>query len=107
MQSHFILFITTNIYEKSRENNCVPSEKISTHCTEVRFASFLSGEFTTMTVMNPPERKLEKRTSVHCGQGVLRRYIHSKVPFNFSPLEVMTFVNKNNICSLIDNVFAN
>ena len=73
MQSHFILFISTNIYEKSRENNCVPSEKISTHC----------------------------------GQGVLRRYIHSKVPFNFSPLEVMTFVNKNNICSLIDNVFAN
>ena len=33
--------------------------------TEVRFASFPSGEFTTMTVMNPPEKKLEKRTSVH------------------------------------------
>ena len=37
-----------------------------TQCTEVRFASFLSGGFTTMTVMNPPEKKLEKRTSVHC-----------------------------------------
>ena len=32
--------------------------------TEVRFASFHSGEFTSMAVMNPPEKKLEKRTSV-------------------------------------------
>ena len=36
------------------------------HCTEVRFASFLSGGFTTMTVINPPEKKLAKRTSVDC-----------------------------------------
>ena len=36
------------------------------HCTEMRFASFLSGGFTTMTVINPPEKKLGKRTSVHC-----------------------------------------
>ena len=33
-------------------------------CKEVRFASFLSGEFTTMPVINPPERKLEKCISV-------------------------------------------
>ena len=33
---------------------------------EVRFASFLSGGFTTGAVINPPERKLAKRTSVHC-----------------------------------------
>ena len=32
--------------------------------TEVRFASFLSGGFTTMAVINPPENKLAKRTSV-------------------------------------------
>ena len=31
----------------------------------LRFASFLSGGFTTMAVMNPPEKKLEKCTSVH------------------------------------------
>ena len=37
------------------------------HCTEVRFASFLSGGFITDTVVNPPERKLEKCTSVHWG----------------------------------------
>jgi hypothetical protein len=30
----------------------------------VHFASFLSGGFTTMAVMNPPEKKLEKRISV-------------------------------------------
>ena len=27
------------------------------HCTEVRFASFLSGGFTTMAVINPTERQ--------------------------------------------------
>ena len=37
------------------------------YCTEVRFASFLSGGFITMAVINPPERKLAKRTFVHCG----------------------------------------
>jgi hypothetical protein len=30
----------------------------------VRFASFLSGGFVTAIVVNPPEIKLEKRTSV-------------------------------------------
>jgi hypothetical protein len=33
-------------------------------CTEVRFTSFLSGGFTTMTVILPPVRKLAKCTSV-------------------------------------------
>ena len=33
--------------------------------TEVRFTSFFSGVFTTMAVINPPERKLTKRISVH------------------------------------------
>ena len=37
----------------------------SSNCTEVRFASFFSGEFTTMVVMNSPEKKLEKRTSLN------------------------------------------
>jgi hypothetical protein len=40
-------------------------------CTEVHFASFLSGGFTTMAVINPPERKLAKRTSVDWEQDVL------------------------------------
>ena len=31
----------------------------------MRFTSFLSGGFTTMAVINPPESKLAKRTSVN------------------------------------------
>ena len=43
----------------------------ATHCTEVRFASFLSGGFiTAMIIVNPPERKVVKRTSVHCIAGL-------------------------------------
>ena len=37
---------------------------LSEECTEVRFASFLSGGFTTVAVINPQEEKLAKRTSV-------------------------------------------
>ena len=33
----------------------------------MRFASFLSGGFISAIVVYPPERKLAKRTSVHCG----------------------------------------
>ena len=40
--------------------------KRTDHCTEVRFASFLSGGFIAMALINPLERKLVKRTSVHC-----------------------------------------
>ena len=36
----------------------------SMQCTKVHFASFLSGELTTTAVINPPEKKLAKRTSV-------------------------------------------
>jgi hypothetical protein len=32
----------------------------------VRFASFFSGGFITAIVVNPPERKMAKCTSVHC-----------------------------------------
>ena len=40
---------------------------VSEHCAEVRFASCLSGGYTTITaVINPPERRLAKCTSVHC-----------------------------------------
>ena len=39
---------------------------LRTQCTKVRFVSFLSGGFITAIVVNPLERKLAKRTSVHC-----------------------------------------
>ena len=38
---------------------------IATQRTEVHFSCLLSGGFTNMAVINPPERKLAKRTSVH------------------------------------------
>jgi len=38
----------------------------SEYCTEVRFASFLSGGFTTRAVINPLERKHAKYISVYC-----------------------------------------
>ena len=34
------------------------------NCTEVRFASFFSGGFISVIVVNPPERRLAKRTFV-------------------------------------------
>ena len=37
-------------------------------CTEVRFASLLSGGCITAIVVNPLERKLAKRTSVQWGE---------------------------------------
>ena len=37
-------------------------------CTEVRFASFLSGGFITVALINPPESKLEKRIYVCTGK---------------------------------------
>ena len=46
------------------------------HCTEVRFASFLSGGFITAILVNLPERKQAKCTSVHCVNILL--IIHSK-----------------------------
>ena len=41
-------------------NICVRKLDVK-QCTEVRFARLLSGGFTTMAVINPPERKLAKR----------------------------------------------
>ena len=46
------------------ETICFPSGVLAYQCTEVRFASLLSGEFITAIVVNLPERKLEKCTSV-------------------------------------------
>jgi hypothetical protein len=50
----------------SRSLHCNIGKNKLLQCTEVRFASFLSGRFTSMEVINPPESKLAKRTSVQC-----------------------------------------
>ena len=45
---------------------CLRKVHLNTQCTEVRFASLLSGRFSTMAVINPPKKKLANRTSVQC-----------------------------------------
>ena len=45
--------------------------------TEVRFASFFSGRFITAIIVNPPERRLAKRTSVQWSISfILKRIYH-------------------------------
>ena len=76
-KSRYILkFLTSgvilhHIALQGRATFCLPD---SNQCTEMCFASFLSNEFITAIVVNPPERRLAKRTSVHC-----------QVPFHFLP----------------------
>ena len=58
-----MLSLVENVFEKKTFTRfALQSECCNfNQCTEVRFASFLSGGFTTMALMNP----LDKRTSVH------------------------------------------
>ena len=49
---------------QQENDKLVPSKKRTVYCTEVRFASFLFGGFTTMAVINLPGWILVKRTSV-------------------------------------------
>jgi len=45
----------------------------------VRFASFLSGGSTTMAIINPSEKKLAKRTSVHCIKSTHRKKATTRI----------------------------
>ena len=54
-------------------------------CTEVRFRSFLSGRFTTITVMNPTEGKLAKGISVQWDEIIsdeASMYFHKQLRFH-------------------------
>ena len=51
-------------------------------CTEVGFASFFSDWFNTAKVVNPPERKLAKRTSVQCA-------VANKTQWGESPFKLL------------------
>ena len=62
-------------WEKKKDRSSIMSyikEKLvsdislARQCTEVRFASFLSGGFTTMAVINPTDWKLANLTFEHC-----------------------------------------
>ena len=49
---------------------CLPVANSTPNRTKLQFASFQSGGFYTVIVVNPPESKLTKRTFVH--RGIIR-----------------------------------
>ena len=59
-------------YEREMKDVNIQAASKPHKFTEVRFASFFSGGFITAIVVNLPERKLAKRTSVQCGGLSLR-----------------------------------
>ena len=63
---HICFFSIYISYQTMGFNSVHLKWTVLTHCTEVHFASFLSGGFTSMAVINSPERKLAKHTSVQC-----------------------------------------
>jgi hypothetical protein len=58
------MFIKLNFHSAPNKDFYLQKISKSMQRTEVHFASFLSGGFTNMAVINPPERELAKRTSV-------------------------------------------
>ena len=60
--------ISPNLYDSSTnlDQTFAFVQNTSSHCTEVRFSSLLSGGFITAIVVNPMESKLAKCTSVQC-----------------------------------------
>ena len=52
--------ILRNGMQRQQRRQCGP------RCTEVRFASFISSGFITAIVVNQPEKKLAKSTSLRC-----------------------------------------
>ena len=53
-----------DLIENSASRMALMSHECVHKCTEVRFASFFSGGFIIAMVVNPPERRLAKCTSV-------------------------------------------
>ena len=91
MKSHHILFhsyfiISTLAYLILKST--LAKKKHFPHCTKVRFAIFQSGGFITVTIVNPPKRKLAKRTSVHCPKDpkLQIRFMNSAVDLHISVL---------------------
>ena len=59
------------------------------------FASLLSGGFITAIVVNPPERKLAKRTSVQCTGNLINAY-YNRISTNSMRVDLLvsTFKTK-------------
>ena len=85
-----------SVQDLSVLNFSVPD--ITVQYTEVHFDSFLSGEFTTKAVINPPERKLAKHTSVQWSNELFSPRLFSPRLFSpelYSPrINFMIYFNK-------------
>ena len=53
-------------FQNSIETMCAETPEGKDECTEVCFPTFFFGGFITAIIVNPLERKLEKRASVQC-----------------------------------------
>ena len=78
-------FITSSIHNKYRKS-CNLFSNVILH-TEMRFSSFLSGGFLTAIVVNPPERNLAKRTSVHWADGTNDSLTKCRIYYFFIELQ--------------------
>ena len=58
------VFLLSKVFFEAKCASAKRYELFLLQCTKVRFASFMSGGFITVIVVNPPESKLAKRTSV-------------------------------------------
>ena len=72
-------------------------EEKPSQCTEVHFASFLSGGFTTTAVINPPEKKLAKCTSVHCREMRFTRFPSGRFTRVFEVLSICGYILTNEV----------
>jgi hypothetical protein len=70
IKSHLIPIFAINAWQFWRHELLLSNRQLTImplHCTEMHVVSFLPIGFTTMAVINPPERKLDNPTSVHWG----------------------------------------
>ena len=81
MQQNTIVRLLTTTIKFPNLCTCMIIEIHFIECTEVQFASFFSGGFITAIVVNPPERRLTKRTSVQCHENLSRTHSFTNCSF--------------------------
>ena len=70
----------------------------TSQCTEVRFSSFFSGGIIPVIVVNPPERKLAKRTSVQCLKILWKQHMSNSLSEMVWTLCILLKAQAWNVC---------
>ena len=60
------LYISASFNKTTLSTKNAITNLVSDQSKEVQFANFFSGGFTTVALINPPDRELAKHTSVQC-----------------------------------------